>query len=337
MQPINSIQLPADWDKTIPTGFDSFDELLGNTGGVNGARYGKLTLLSAQSGTGKTRLCIQVLDAMARRNNIIVAHVTSEQSENVVAATAKSMGVDTCDNFLVARENRWEQIEYDCIRNHVKVVVIDSYPMLVFDKVDNKKLDTKERLEKIAKFAEDYNVQVILLNHTDKAGNRAGRNELMHLVDVAYTMNKSDYDGIKVIEFHNDKNREGTPVSRAFPFNGIWDLDTPFEIKENEDGKGAAATGEQNGGKVAQRKKAQREAAIRAMHECNGVIARIDVDNGEFTLDGMIPSAIKALFRTLVEEDIFYASHDKSGKPGKPQINAWMRGSNFETALSNLE
>ncbi|NBW04280.1 MAG: hypothetical protein EBR87_11350, partial [Cytophagia bacterium] len=253
MQSLSAVVLPENWNNAISTGFDSFDALLGNSGGVNGARYGKVILLSAQSGTGKTRLCLQMLNSMIQHDDsLICGHFTGEQSVESLVIMGKTMGLDFEKNLMADSENEWEIIEKKIVRYKLKVVVIDSFPMLSFERHPdtNKELDTKQKAKKIADFAAEHQICIILLNHTDKKGNRAGRNELMHLVDVAYTMRKKVYDDIKVIEFHSDKMREGSPISRAFPFSGVWDLSMPFELEESTGNE----TGEANGGKVEMRK-----------------------------------------------------------------------------------
>lgn len=237
MQSLSSVVLPKNWNHAIPTGHPAFDELLGNCGNVYGARPGKLILLSAQSGTGKTRLCLTIGNKMIQHDSDVrVGHFTGEQSVVALATMGKTMGLEFSENMFGDAESYWPSIERKIIEKKLNVVVIDSFPMLTFpiNTETKKALDTKAKAEKLAKFAAKYDVCFIILNHTDKKGNRGGRNELLHLVDVAYTLKMvpdgKGYDGCKVVEFHNDKHREGTPVERAFPFNGTWDLDCPFEL-----------------------------------------------------------------------------------------------------------
>lgn len=327
MQSLSSITLPKNWNVAIPTGQPAFDELLGNCGNVYGARPGKLILLSAQSGTGKTRLCLTVGDKMIQNDSEIrVGHFTGEQSVMALAIMGKTMGIDFSENFLADSESYWPSIERKIIENNLKVVVIDSFPMLTFpvDSETKKPLDTKAKVGKLADFAATYDLSFILLNHTDKKGNRGGRNELLHLVDVAYTLKMvpdgKGYDGCKVVEFHCDKNREGVPVSRAFPFNGTWDLDCPFELAKSTGNE----TGEANAGKVAERKAFQRENLLNNINECGGIVRRDDVENGSFEVSGLAKSGILSMLRNLTEEGVLKAVREASnGSRGQPPISHW--------------
>lgn len=327
MQSLSSVTLPAGWNDAIGTGHPAFDELLGNCGGVFGARRGKVVLLSAQSGTGKTRLCLTLGKYFTENDPLIkYGHFTGEQSVVALAAIGKVMNIDFNCNMLADADNYWPSIEAKVKENNLDVVVIDSFPMLSFPiNLETKKaLDTKQKIGKIAKLAEEQNISVIILNHTDKKGNRAGRNELLHLCDVSYTLrvvpDGKAYDGIKVVEFHPDKNREGTPVARAFPFNGVWDLSSPFELPESTGNEG----GQNNNGKVAERKEWQKANLIANITSNGGILNREMLDNGEFTVSGMATSGIIAMLRDMVQSGELIAIRDSNhtGR-GQPAIVSW--------------
>lgn len=340
MKKLSDISLPDGWNDAISTGHPAFDELLGNCGNVYGARYGKIILFSAQSGTGKTRLCLTMLDKMVKNNpDLKVGHFTGEQSVLSLAIMGKTMAIEFNENVLGDAESFWPDIEKKIIENNIQVVVIDSYPMLTFpiDTETKKALDTKARVGRIAEIAAKYNLAVILLNHTDKKGNRGGRNELLHLVDVAYTMrvvpDGKGYDGVKVVEFRCDKNREGVPVSRAFPFNGRWDFDTPYELNESTGNE----TGEANASKVEERKQFQRECVLNNFREFDGIVTREDVENGVFTVTGLAKSGILSLLRTLTDEGTLEAHHESTGKRGKAPIVRWTLIEKNETEIPDEE
>lgn len=326
MQSLSSITLPKNWNNSYPTGHSAFDELLGNCGNVYGARPGKLILFSAQSGTGKTRLCLSMGSDMTKNDSDLrYGHFTGEQSVMSLAIMGKTMGIEFSENMMGDSENYWPSIERKIIDHNLNVVVIDSFPMLSFpiDSETKKHLDTKARIGKIAEFAAKLDISIILLNHTDKKGNRGGRNELLHLVDVAYTLrvvaDGKGYDNIKVVEFHCDKNREGVPVSRAFPFNGVWDLECPFELAKSTGNE----TGENNNSKVAERKAFQRENLIENIRECGGIVHRTDVESESFVVSGMVKSGVLSLLRTLTDEKVLETFREPTGNRGPSPIVYW--------------
>lgn len=334
MQSLSSVSLPVGWNDAISTGHAAFDELLGNTGGIYGARRGKVILLSAQSGTGKTRLCLSFGKGMTENNpDLIYGHFTGEQNNVALAAMGKNMGIQFNERMMADDDCYWPSIERKILEHKLDVVVIDSFPMLSFpmNLETKKQLDTKQKAKMIAKFASDNNVSIILLNHTDKKGNRGGRNELMHLVDVGYTLRSvpggEAYDNIKVVEFQPEKNREGTPVGRAFPFNGVWDLDTPFELPGNTGNEG----GQTNGGKVAQRKEWQKANLISNIIELGGTLDREALDNEEFTVSGMVKSGIIGMLRDLTQKGELIAIRDQNHEGrGQPPIIGWSIPENQE-------
>ncbi len=316
---LNKITQPKNWDRLISTGHSTFDELMGLFGPNTGFRPGSVHCWSAQSGTGKSRLALTVGKRITDLNpDRIYAHFTGETNAAGLERMSKSMGFELNDNLLVSEEMYWPSMAQEIENAKVDVVVVDSWPMVEFpmDMQKKKPMDTKARIKWVRDFAEEKGICFILLNHTDKGGKRAGRNELLHLVDVHYTLksaNAKDYEGIRVVELQCDKNREAVPLSRAFPFNGIWDLDTPFELKAST-GNDA---GQSNTGKVEIRKALHRENLIENIRDCGGYICKDDLENGHFVVDGMVPSGMIALLRVLTEEGV--VKPEKGTKVGKGQ------------------
>lgn len=315
MQDISQVTIPANWNVAYATGYSQFDELLGNFGGVLGLRPGKVVLFSAQSGTGKTRLCLTLGYAIGNRyTEKAFGHFTGEQSAAALAIIGKTMGMQSRNgNVLVEAATEWTKIEESIIEENLDVVVIDSFPMLEFEPDANKKaLSTKSKIKKIADFAIKYQVSIIILNHTDKKGNRAGQNVLMHLVDVAYTLRIAKYDDTKVIEFHCDKHREGSPIERAFPFtDGIWNLTKPLVLRDAEENE------------ALRKREIQSRNLITMIQDSDGVILREDIDSRAFSVGGLAPSGMRSLIKEMVDANILLPVHDFSGGRGKPLIKSW--------------
>jgi hypothetical protein len=316
---LNSVKQPRNWNKLIATGHSAFDELMGIYGNSFGFRPGSVHCWSAQSGTGKSRLALTVgKKATALNPDLVYAHFSGEQNEAGLDRMTKSMGVDVSDSVLVSTEMFWPSMENEILAANVSFVVVDSWPMVEFpmDIQRKKPMDTKAKIKWVQGFAEKHGILVLLLNHTDKGGNRAGRNELLHLVDVHYTLRAAspkNYDGIRVVEMQCDKNRESIPNSRAFPFDGNWDLDTPFELKTSSGND----TGENNSSKVEIRKALQRENLIQNIQDCGGFVRKDDVESEQFVVSGLVQSGIISLLRILCDEGVVKV--EKGTKVGKGQ------------------
>jgi hypothetical protein len=322
---LNNVKQPRNWNKLISTGHPCFDELMGLFDSNMGFRPGSVHCWSAQSGTGKSRLALTVGEKITTVNpNLVYAHFNGETNSAGLDRMTKSMGVELSDNILVSEEMYWPSMAQEIEKANVDLVVIDSWPMVEFpmDVQKKKPMDTKAKIKWVRDFAEEKGICFILLNHTDKGGKRAGRNELLHLVDVHYTLkaaNPKYYDGVRVVELECDKNREAVPVSRAFPFRGVWDLDTPFELKTSTGND----SGQSNVGKVEIRKAVQRETLIENIKECGGFVHKSDIENESFSVDGLMPSGIISLLKVLAEEGIVKTELGAKVGKGKKPITGW--------------
>lgn len=322
MRPLSSVKLPKNWNKGISCGFSPFDELLGNMAGVYGARPGSVLLLSAPPGTGKSRLSLTVGNLMVQNNeDFRCGYFPGEQSVAAAAVMGKTMEIEFNENFLAATETSWEAIKAHTLKYKLNVIIIDSFPMIDFEPSESgKPLDTKQKSNAIKTFAEDNGIFVILINHTNRKGERGGRNELLHLVDIAYTLRKVSgneaYGNLNVVEFISEKNRDGSPISRAFPFNGKWDLSYPMEL--------ASSDGDSGGSNLdLEEKKNERKNLLIDMILEKGKLEREEIENNSFVFPGVAASGVISMLRDLASEGRVNVTHvPKKGK-GRPQIKGW--------------
>jgi hypothetical protein len=325
MQSLANIKLPKYWDKGISCGYLAFDELLGNMGESYGARPGSVFLLSAPPGTGKSRLSLTVGNAMVQNNkDFRCGYFSAEQSVVAAAVMGKTMGLEFNENFLATSETDWNRIVSDTMDNNLNMIIVDSFPMIHFEPDENgKHLDTKSKANAIKAFAETNGIFVVLINHANRKGERGGRNELLHLVDIAFTLRKvtgnDAYGNLNVVEFHGEKNRDGAIISRAFPFNGSWALDYPMELASSDGDSG----GQNANRSLEDRKEERRQNLIQQISEHGGFLSREELDDGTFTMDGIAASGIITMLRDLVEQKILKAHTKSSGKRGRATITKW--------------
>jgi len=342
MQKLSQVTLPDDYGAMVSTGIECFDELFGmdeDTGNF-GFVAGKVYMVSAPAGTGKTRLFLTVESEIARHNpDFATAHFTGEQPVLELRSMAEKMKIEIPENMFVERETRWTTICRNILEHDVRYVVIDSLPMIIneFPMVPDEngkliKMSVKQKMELISKFATENNVVFVLINHTTKNGNWKGGTDIIHLVDVAITLkqNDKDYEGMKCVEFHGGKNRAGATVSRAFPFNGKWDLTCPMEVASST----GTETGEMNHSKVAERKNMQRNMILDAFKSMGGTVYRSQLDTGEFSIAEMVKSGILTMFRSLVDDKTLVAHREHTGGRGQPPISHWTLSEETEAELA---
>jgi KaiC/GvpD/RAD55 family RecA-like ATPase len=322
---LSSVKLPKFWNQGFTCGFPAFDELLGNMAGVYGARPGSVLLLSAPPGTGKSRLSLTIGNQMVKNNpDFKAGYFTGEQSVAAAAIMGKTMEIEFDDNFLAARCREWEQIKKDILDNNLNMVILDSFPMISFElDANGKALDTKAKSDAIKNFAEENGVFVILINHANRRGERGGRNELLHLVDIAYTLRRvldcEAYDNIAAVEFIPEKNRDGSLIGRAFPFNGKWSLDYPMELASSNGDSGNAL----DGGKITEKKNDRKNLILQMILDNGNILTREEIDNNQFNVPGIATSGVLSLLREMVEENILIAKKAKTGKRGMQPIVSW--------------
>lgn len=342
LQKLENVILPEGYGRTVKTGIEHFDEIFGNDSGNFGFVLGKVYLISAPPGTGKTRLFITIQEKLCTFDpDIKTAHITGEQDVLALRNMANKIHLNIPHNLMVARETKWEEIKIEVVKQGIKFLVIDSLPMLdfpdIFDEELNRKIPMKwkEKIKDITDFATKNGIVVVLINHTNKDGSWKGSNDILHLVDVAITLrvNVKDYEGIKVVEFRGGKNREGEPVNRGYPFNGIWDLENPFELPESTGNEGGAL----NASKVEERKKKQREEIITSIQNIGGVLHRDMLDSGEFVINGLAKSGIISILRKMTEEGILVVEREHTGNKGQPPIISWALKTENESISITLQ
>jgi hypothetical protein len=336
MDKLTEIKLPEGYNFALRSGYDALDSLFGNAGGELGIRLGKVVLLSAQSGTGKTRLCMQAFSALHEMNDeFTTGYFSGEQNKYALKDIQESMKLNVGPFQLVrGSESRWEVIEAEILKNNIDIAAVDSYPMLEFPlNPDGTKMDTKAKCLRIQTFATENNVGIILINHTDKKGNRSGRNELLHLVDVAYRMYKRVIDGIKCVVFLNEKNREGTPVNVAIAFGGgVYDFTYAVTLDEDDNDDGS-----ENESRVKVRKEQLRNTLLTMLQAQGGTLHKDEIAAGKFKLAGVPSSTLTTLLRALTDEGILSTTRKHKEGRGQPAIASWTLTQTGDAAATALD
>lgn len=329
MTSLSAVTLPVNYGSTIKTGIDHLDQIFGYNEQTQemGFVRSKLYLISAPAGLGKSRGLLTIQDLITKNDpNVITGHFTSEQDVRALRSMLDKMEIVPVENLMADEENDWRKIKEKILRNHIQFVVIDSLPLIMdsFPKVKDedsqtfREMKVKEKMKEIADFTADHNLVTILINHCTKAGQWKGSTDINHLVDVNITLSLGDsakYDGMKVVEFKGNKNREGAPVFRAFPFNGKFDFSMPMEIESSTDSSG------QNNDAIISKKKADNQDLVLSWFEENKELTRETLtENNPFELPEY---AIRAVLKDLVTMQFLTTEKSQSGTRGKPSITKW--------------
>lgn len=191
---INTIVVPEELRKKIPTGITYIDDALGGTSRGSakcGITPSNVVFFTGGPGAGKTRQMMQLADSITGGDNIAVFN-TNEQSLYQVKMQAELLRLKS--GFICAAETQWHILEAQLktlkVQHPGKQVFFfqDSLQTLADPKYPNEEVHngkTPERaLAKIASFAKAAFIIPFIIGQVNKDGNFAGHNKLLHMVDT---------------------------------------------------------------------------------------------------------------------------------------------------------
>jgi DNA repair protein RadA/Sms len=177
----------------ISTSVRGFDQVLGG-----GIVRGSLTVLSGPPGSGKTRLCLQALDAIAAFG-VKTLFVSSEQPVKDLAKICKQL------------ELRYVTLK-NCVNSDELLDLVDKNGVVVIDTVNGFVSSPKEISELVTALREATckDVTIIVIAHVNRAGNLAGPRDLAHMADVLVSLDSSRSDPRTRVLDASVKNRFAT-------------------------------------------------------------------------------------------------------------------------------
>jgi predicted ATP-dependent serine protease len=224
----NEIEIPDIYFNRLKTGIESIDAMFGE-----GILPGSTFTVDAAPGTGKSTLLLQLCQLYAQANHE-VAFLSGEENVYMVAMRARRL--DSGD-VAIAMENRLSKI-LNTIANN-ELVIIDSYPSIIYDLADAENLSRTEREEKklieIIKAANCSKCAVGIILHVTKSGTYKGSTMVQHAVDVNISILRDDErPDVRIIDF--TKNRMGCAASYEYYFGGMgYDFNKQVEAPQEEE------------------------------------------------------------------------------------------------------
>lgn len=242
----------------VPTGIESFDEVLGG-----GPVLGGIVLVAGPPGKGKSTLMMQVLAALARAG-VRCLLVSGEESEDKIAARAHRVGTAHQEIFAV-----YEQDLSAVLRSAEEfrpgAILVDSVQKLRDPNVTGRmgsRAQVTACAEQLCELANDppYEPEIdeervdgeiaqgmkpvlFLISQVNKEGEVAGPKCIEHLVDVVVYLEPSETRSKKYRVFRQEKNRFGGEDAVGLfkmTAGGLVDVGPVYadEDEEEEDGPG---------------------------------------------------------------------------------------------------
>lgn len=212
---ISTIEIPPELMKRHLTGIEWIDKSLGG----EGFTPSMVTLLTGESGAGKTTAVLLMASGITRNGGVCLFN-TAEESLFQVKRAVQRLGLR--GDFLVGGETVVTDIieAADKIRNLPEnkgkpfFLIVDSLQCLDDGKFSTgrKTCWTPERvLEQLTTWAKENFTHVIAIGQSTKSGAFAGTNKMKHMADchMHFSFEKKDKDLMGYRKFEIQKNRFG--------------------------------------------------------------------------------------------------------------------------------
>lgn len=230
---LNITEVSSDSAEKLDTGSDEFNRVLG--GGMN---TDGIVAITGDPGAGKSTLMMSVSSYIARTRSVL--YISGEESGRGLKDRASRMCVITEEttaediNLFVVFETDIEIL----LREHIPrvkpdVIVVDSINTLYSSLLDGAPGQEKQLMyaaHKLQEYAKGRNVAVFMISQTTKAGEMAGSNKLLHLVDVILHLAGDNHYAFRLLRAV--KNRwENTGEVAVFRMTeeGLKDVPNPSE------------------------------------------------------------------------------------------------------------
>ncbi|MBA3603561.1 MAG: DNA repair protein RadA [Parachlamydiaceae bacterium] len=226
-KPLKLKDIPHAETPRIATGINECDRLFGG-----GLVPGSLTLIGGDPGIGKSTLTLQLANALANKN-LIVLYVCGEESIEQTSMRALRLGVES-ENLYLLSETNFSLIKAQIDLINPSVLIIDSIQIVYKSEISSAPgsvSQVRETATECMHIAKHKNIATFLIGHVTKSGEIAGPRVLEHLVDTVLYFEgdkQNNYRMIRVI-----KNRFG-PTDEMAVFQmrseGLIEIPNPSQI-----------------------------------------------------------------------------------------------------------
>lgn len=239
----SEIEIPDIYFNRLKTGVDNIDQMFGD-----GILPGSTFTVDAAPGTGKSTLLLQLCQLYASASRE-VAFLSGEENIYMVAMRARRL--DSGD-VAIAMENRLSKI-LNTIANN-ELVIVDSYPSIIYDLPDADDLSRTEKEEKklihIIKTANASKCAVGIILHVTKSGTYKGSTMVQHAVDVNISiLRDAERPDVRIIDF--TKNRLGCASAHEYYF-GSFGYDFYKEVQALSEDEDSSSNSKRSNARAAQ-------------------------------------------------------------------------------------
>ncbi len=201
--------------RRLSTSLGEIDRIFGD-----GIVEGSLILIGGEPGVGKSTLLLQIAQALAAQD-LLVLYISGEESAEQTSLRARRLGIHH-KNLYVLSETNFELIQAQITELKPQVAIVDSVQILYKSEIPSSPgsvVQVREIATEFMHLAKGEGITTFLIGHVTKSGDLAGPRCLEHIVDT-------------VLEFEGDK-QHGFRLLRAVKNRfGPTDEIALFHMKE---------------------------------------------------------------------------------------------------------
>lgn len=199
----------------ISSGLNELNRVLGGSTGNLGFVRGQVILLGGEPGIGKSTIALEVIFKGVSRG-LVPLYASGEESSAQILIRAQRMLKKSKDKSVlssveVLNEYNVEKILFTLEQKHYDIVVIDSIQTIFSDEsasMPGTVSQIRIVASKLANYAKNNDVILILVGQVTKEGSLAGPKLLEHMVDTVLYMEGEPETGLRILKA--TKNRFGS-------------------------------------------------------------------------------------------------------------------------------
>lgn len=205
---------------------------------VDGVVVGKgmaktaVILLGGDPGAGKTTLCLQLSDIVARMFNQKVLYIANEQHYSELNDTAIRLQLKNMELIHVVKAMGGVQHDIGAMLLHYRPC------LTILDSVTKWSGEDMNEAVVICQRLKDYTVRLnaptIVINQVTKSGDHSGLNKMQHAVDATMLFEVLGENPQDPRRLHVRKNRNGlAPISQYFEMTelGVFEIDESVALE----------------------------------------------------------------------------------------------------------
>jgi len=204
------------------TGIEEFDRIVGG-----GIVAGQVLLIGGDPGIGKSTILLQVAQRLAKEDARVL-YVSGEESLAQTKLRAQRLHVDT-PHVLAAAATDMRGILEQAAQVRPAVLMIDSIQVMYDEEISSAPgsvTQVRECAAKLARFAKEEHVAVMMVGHVTKTGAIAGPRVVEHLVDTVLYFEGERHNVYRILRAV--KNRFGsTDEIGVFEMTGHGLIEVP--------------------------------------------------------------------------------------------------------------